>query len=87
MATPGAFTFSRAVREWCFVQLPLMHLDDFRKAARQRDLDVFGLMDPKPFETLDRDDILPPVAYALHGFFHLGYDQTQLLQQGDLLIT
>ena len=35
-------------------------------------------------ETLDREDLLPPVAYALHGFW--SHDQREHLTRGDLII-
>jgi hypothetical protein len=62
---PGAFTYSRAVREWAFVQVPLVSLSDFRKAAAERDVMKVSPFDAGPWETLDREDLLPPVAYAI----------------------
>ena len=62
---PGAFTYSRAVREWAFVQVPLVSLSDFRKAAAERDVMKVSPFDAGPCETLDREDPLPPVAYAI----------------------
>jgi hypothetical protein len=81
---PGAFSFSRAVREWAFVQLPLLKLDDFRNAAQARGLSGLNLLDAKPWETLDREDLLVPVAYSRHAMWH--YDQTGCLEDGDLKI-
>ena len=46
------------------MQVPLVSLSDFRKAAAERDV-----MKVSPFErpagTLEREDLLPPVAYAI----------------------
>ena len=67
MSAPGNYSLSRAVREHAFVQLPLLHLNRFREAARERHLETLG-HDNDPWETLDREGMLPPVAYALHGF-------------------
>ena len=60
MPAPGGFTYSRAVREWAFVQVPLMSLSDFRKAAGERGLMKVSPFDASPWETLDREDLLPP---------------------------
>jgi hypothetical protein len=55
MPPPGRFDFSRAVREWCFVQLPLVELATIRKDATARGLDDFGHMfAPGAWEALDR---------------------------------
>ena len=81
----GAFNYSRAVREWAFVQAPLRSLPDFRKAATARGLMADGSpYDTSAWETLDREDLLPPVAYALHGFW--SHDQREHLARGDLII-
>lgn len=84
MPAPGAFTYSRAVREWAFVQVPLVSLSDFRKAAAERDVMKISPFDASPWETLDREGLLPPVAYALHGFWH--HDQPANLENGDLIV-
>ena len=81
----GAFNYSRAVREWAFVQSPLLSLAEFRKAAAARGLMAGGSpFDTSAWETLDREGLLPPVAYALHGFWD--WDQPGLLASGDLLV-
>ena len=81
----GAFNYSRAVREWAFVQAPLRSLPDFRKAATARGLMADGSpYDTSAWETLDREGLLPPVAYALHGFW--SHDQREHLARGDLII-
>lgn len=81
----GAFNYSRAVREWAFVQSPLMSLADFRKAAAARGLMAGGSpFDTSAWETLDREGLLPPVAYALDGFWD--WDQPGLLASGDLIV-
>jgi hypothetical protein len=65
---PGAFNFARAVREHSFLQLPLLDLGHFRDAAKARGLPSLSLFEQAPWETLDREEFLSPVAYALHGF-------------------
>jgi hypothetical protein len=47
------------------VQVPLVSLSDFRKAAAERDVMKVSPFDASPWETLDREDLLPPVAYAI----------------------
>jgi hypothetical protein len=84
MAPPGRFTFSRAVREWCFVQLPLIELSNFRDQAKDRGLDNLGLMSREPWETLDREGLLVPVAYARHASWK--QDQIGCLDDGDLKV-
>lgn len=84
MPAPGAFTYSRAVRDWAFVQVPLVSLSDFRKAAAARGVMNVSPFDAAPWETLDREGLLPPVAYALHGFWH--HDQPGYLENGDLIV-
>lgn len=84
MPAPGGFTYSRAVREWAFVQVPLVSLSDFRKAAGERGLMKVSPFDASPWETLDREDLLPPVAYSLHGFWH--HDEQGYLDNGDLIV-
>lgn len=68
MSALGNYNLSRAVREHAFVQVPLLDLNEFRAAAKERGLETFGVLDDKPWETLDCEGVLPPVAYALHGF-------------------
>lgn len=65
MVAVGNFTIARAVREWYFVQVPLVALRDFQSAAKARGLDTLGFLDPAPWETLDRENLLTPIAYAL----------------------
>src|SRR4051794_7843861 len=84
MPPPGAFSYSRAVREWAFVQVPLVSLSDFRRAAAERDVMKVSPFDANPWETLDRESLLPPVAYALHGFWD--HDQPGNLEHGDLIV-
>lgn len=84
MSNAGNFTFSRAVREWCFVQLPLFELRKLHEEAKARGLSDLGLFSRDPWETLDRDEIFVPVAYALHGFWQ--QDQPGCLDDGDLTI-
>lgn len=68
MTAPGNYSFARAVREHAFVQVPLLHLNEFRTAAKERGLQTLGVLYNDPWETLDREGLLAPVAYALHGF-------------------
>jgi hypothetical protein len=85
VAAPGNYDFARAVREYAFVQVSLLHLNEFRTAAKERGLDTLALHDNDPWETLDREGLLPPVAYALHGFaWH--HETHHHLDQGALLI-
>lgn len=78
------FNFSRAVREWCFVQLPLVDVVNFRKEAKSRGLSDLGLFDRDPWETLDREELLVPVAYARHGMWQ--HDMLGCLEDGDLAV-
>src|SRR6202007_1141219 len=56
-----------------------------RTAAKGRGLADFGLTFAEgAFETLDREDIFVPVAYARHGFWF--DDQPSCLDDGDLQI-
>jgi hypothetical protein len=82
--TPADFSFSRAVREWCFVQLPLLDVARFRKEAKSRGLSDLGLFDRDAWETLDREEILVPVAYARHGMWQ--HDMVGCLADGDLAV-
>jgi hypothetical protein len=66
------------------VQVPLVGLGDFRKAAAERGVMKISPSDDGPWETLDREGLLPPVAYALHGFCH--HDQPGYLENGDLIV-
>jgi hypothetical protein len=84
MSAPGDFNFSRAVREWCFVQLPLLSLREFRDQAKARGLDALGPFEEGPWELLDREELLVPVAYARHGDWR--YDQEGCLADGDLAV-
>ncbi|HEX5712189.1 MAG TPA: hypothetical protein VFX85_02620 [Solirubrobacterales bacterium] len=84
MTAAGNFNFSRAVREWCFVQVPLVELGRMRDMARSRGLSDFGLHSRGPWEALDREGIFTPVAYAPHAFWP--YDQQRALAEGELII-
>lgn len=85
MAAPGNFTYSRALREHCFVQHGLLHLRAFQKHLGDRGLPVLSMFDLAPWETLDREDALPPVAYAMHGFAWQD-EVNEHLDSGDLLV-
>jgi hypothetical protein len=65
-----------------FVQLPLLDLGQLRTETERRGLDGLGLFARDPWETLDREEIFTPVAYARHGVWH--YDQPGCLADGDL---
>jgi hypothetical protein len=67
------------------VQEAPMPLSRFRDELRLRELDRFGLLDPESFETLDREELLRPVAYALHGFAWQ-HDLGGWLRDGALLL-
>lgn len=84
MTIPGNFNFSRAVREWCFIQLRLIELRGMRDMAKSRGLSDLGLLSRGPWEALDREGILLPVAYAHHGFWF--YDQQRSLDEGELIV-
>jgi len=81
----GGFTPARALRQWYMVQAPVTDLSSFRTELKQRDLDNFGLFRQGPFEVLDHEDLLRPVAYALHGFAW-GYEQALWLERRALLL-
>jgi hypothetical protein len=61
-----------------------MALGDLQRQAKARGLSDLGLFSRDPWETLDREEVLVPVAYALHGLTH--HDQPGYLAAGDLLI-
>jgi hypothetical protein len=46
-----------------------MELGALRTALKERGLSDFGLFARDPWETLDREGIVVPVAYARHGFW------------------
>ena len=66
------------------MQLPLMDLGKLRDEAKRRGLDDLGLFARDPWETLDREEIFVPVAYARHGMWR--HDQPGCLDDGDLTI-
>jgi hypothetical protein len=74
MITP--FTLSRAVREWCFIQTPLLDLSTFKSEVKARGLDVLDQFNPAAWETLDREGMLEPVAYALTNDWRYGLQET-----------
>lgn len=84
MTESGNFNFSRAVREWCFVQLPLVELGRMRDMAKSRGLTDFGVLVRGPWEGLDREGLFEPVAYAHHASW--SYDQQRALAEGELVI-
>jgi hypothetical protein len=67
VATAGPeteFTFRKAIENWCFLQVPLMDVSAFCRASEKRGLLFTVLSGPDALETLDREDLLPPVGYA-----------------------
>lgn len=85
MTAPGKFTYSRAVGEHCFVQHALLHLNEFRRHVGDRGLPALSMFDLAPWEVLDREDLLAPVAYALHGFAWQ-HEVDAHLDAGDLIV-
>lgn len=69
MISAGTFTYRDAFDEHCFVQLPLLALSHFRAGADRRGLMKWTTFEQAAWETLDREELLPPVAYALDGFY------------------
>ncbi|HET8861915.1 MAG TPA: hypothetical protein VFM94_01535, partial [Solirubrobacterales bacterium] len=55
-----------------------------RGEVRKRGLSDFGVLERDAWETLDREELLTPVAYARHGMWH--YDQPACLNDGDLVV-
>lgn len=80
MISAGTFTYRDAFEQHCFVQLPLLTHDQFRKGAEQRGLMLWTTFEAAAWETLDREYLLPPIAYALDGFFD-GYELTGIEQE------
>lgn len=72
------------MREWCFVQLPLVELRRLRDAAKERGLSDLGLFERDAWETLDREGLLVPVAYARHGFWE--HQLEACLEDGDFKV-
>ncbi len=66
------------------MQLPLFDLGNLRDEAKRRGLDNLGLFACDPWETLDREEIFVPVAYARHGMWN--HNQLECLEDGDLVI-
>jgi hypothetical protein len=78
------FSLARAVRKWCFVQAPLLSLNEFRTGSKPGASGDLGLFEQASWETLDREGLLIPVAYA---FSQLWRHELQLaLQDGHLRI-
>lgn len=80
----SSFTYRDAFDEHCFVQVPLLTLDAFRRGAEKRGLMQWTTFERAAWETLDREDLLPPVAYALDGHFH-GFELTGI-REGWVLV-
>ncbi|HMJ36659.1 MAG TPA: hypothetical protein VK501_22330 [Baekduia sp.] len=80
----GGFTVARAARQWYLVQDQPLHVSDMRKELEQRGYRNFSPFDDRPFETLDREDLIRPIGYALHGFHN--HDIQRSLRTGALLL-
>lgn len=66
----ATFTHRQAFLDYSFTQSPLLSWSQFQTEADKRGMG-FGLgltpFSREPWETLDREDLLPPVAYSLFG--------------------
>lgn len=71
----GSFTYRDAFEEHCFVQMPLLTLDSFRRGAEARGLMQWTMFDAAAWEALDVEALLAPVAYALDGHYS-GFELT-----------
>jgi hypothetical protein len=80
----GDFTYRRAVEAHCFIQTPLIALDEFRKGAERRGLMTATWSRPAAWETLDREGLLPPIAYAIDDPWR--HREVPALRQGQFLI-
>jgi len=59
----GTFSYREAIEAGCFLQLPLFGTDELNRAVAARGLADFPIS--LNWEPLDREGLLPPVAYAL----------------------
>lgn len=59
----GTFTYREAIEAGCFLQVPLLGTDELTAAVGARGLADFPIS--LHWEPLDREGLLPPVAYAL----------------------
>ena len=65
IAAPTPFTYRQAAQEHAFIQVPLLEAPRFIEAAVQRGFPKF---DEAGLEGLDREGLLPPVAFRLGGY-------------------
>jgi hypothetical protein len=79
----GSFDYARAFREWSFVQVQTLNLGGFQSAAINRGVLQFAA-GPQTWEALDREGLLPPVAYCLNT--NCDHDAQALLDEGALLV-
>jgi hypothetical protein len=78
----GSFNYRRAIEERCFLLVPLMELATFRRAALERAF--VQATGTGPWDALDREGILPPVAYLPEGTGFL--TDLEALEAGDLVL-
>jgi hypothetical protein len=74
MSAPGNFSFARALREHAFIQVPLLHLNEFRTAARERIKDALWRGEHLSQEHY-LDIRLPALVAALEGLVSTGKRQ------------
>lgn len=77
------FTYRSAIEEWCFLQVPLLTLKQLVEAAHARGLLFFTLIRRGTWETLDSQELLPPVGYLPRDSYSSGWE-LQLLEEGHL---
>jgi len=79
----GTFTYREAIEAGCFLQMPLFGTDELTRAVAARGLADFSLS--LRWEPLDRERLLPPVAYSritpLPSILH-----RQALEEGQLIL-
>ena len=82
IAAPTPFTYRQAAQEHAFIQVPLLEAPRFIEAAVQRGFPKF---DEAGLEGLDREGLLPPVAFRLGGYADWG-TEAALLRDDRLLL-
>lgn len=80
----GTFTYRRAVETNCFLQVPFLSASDLTKAAAARAL--LNIPVGMDWEALDRDNILPPVAYVAEEGYAGADTAAMLLAADDLAL-
>jgi hypothetical protein len=79
----GGFDYAKAFSEWTFVQVPPLSLGAFESAAAERGLSLHGAT-LESWETLDCEELLPPIAYGLAPSWH--HDTETLRSDGALIV-